>query len=219
MKKLLTVSLVAVMAVSAAHADIASTTYVTDRTGSNTYAGKYTTGSTNLTAAVEALDAAIKGVADVSGTVDTTVIQGSANPVSGGAVYSELADKQDNLSQAQLDAVNSGITSEKVTAYDAYATGKQDALDATQMKAVNSGITAEKVATFEGKQNALDETQMKAVNSGITSEKVTAYDAYATSKQDALPAGSLAFVPKECADTLCALTIDTAGNAVWTPVQ
>ena len=161
MKKLLTVSLVAVMAVSAAHADIASTDFVTDRTGSNEYAGKYTKNSADLTVAVEALDTAIQGIEAVSGTVDKTVIENSENPVSGGAVYSELADKQDNLSQAQLDAVNSGITSAKVTAYDAYA----------------------------------------------------------TSKQDALPAGSLAFVPKECADTLCALTIDTAGNAVWTPVK
>jgi hypothetical protein len=157
MKKLLTVSLVAVMAVSAAHADIASTTYVTDRTGSNTYAGQYTKDSTNLTAAVEALDAAIQGIEAVAGTVDQTVVEKSKNPVAGGAVYTELAGKQDNLSEAQLNAVNSGITSAKVT-------------------------------EFEGKQNAL-------------------------------PADSLAFVPKECADTLCALTIDTAGNAVWTPVK
>lgn len=35
--------------------------------------------------------------------------------------------KQDALSAAQLSAVNSGITSEKVSTYDGYATGKQNA--------------------------------------------------------------------------------------------
>lgn len=62
-------------------------------------------------------------------------------------------------SQAQLDAMNSGITAAKVTTYDGYATGKQ---------------------------NALTETQLNAVNSGITSSKVTTYDGYATGKINAL---------------------------------
>ena len=39
-----------------------------------------------------------------------------------------LANKQNTLSQAQLNAVNSGITSAKVTQYDGYATSKQDKL-------------------------------------------------------------------------------------------
>lgn len=39
-----------------------------------------------------------------------------------------LANKQNNLSTTQLNAVNSGITSAKVTQYDGYATSKQDKL-------------------------------------------------------------------------------------------
>lgn len=53
-------------------------------------------------------------------------------------------------SQAQLDAMNSGITASKVTTYDGYATGKQNALSTTQMDAVDSGITSAKVTTYDG---------------------------------------------------------------------
>lgn len=71
----------------------------------------------------------------------------------------ELAKKQDKLTQAQMNAVNSGITASKVATYDGYAGGKQ---------------------------NKLTETQLNAVNSGITGAKVAKYDAYATNKQNIL---------------------------------
>lgn len=81
----------------------------------------------------------------------------------------ELAKKQDKLSQAQMNAVNSGITASKVTAYDAYASGKQDKLNATQLEAVNSGINSTKVAKYDkydgeikSKQEALS-TQGSAI--------------------------------------------------------
>lgn len=44
------------------------------------------------------------------------------------ATIDELNTKQDNLTTTQLNAVNSGITSAKVTQYDGYATSKQDKL-------------------------------------------------------------------------------------------
>lgn len=62
----------------------------------------------------------------------------------------ELAKKQDKLSQAQMNAVNSGITASKVATYDAYATNKQGKLNATQLEAVNSGINSTKVAKYDG---------------------------------------------------------------------
>lgn len=62
----------------------------------------------------------------------------------------ELAKKQDKLSTAQMNAVNSGITASKVATYDAYATNKQDKLNATQLGAVNSGIDSTKVAKYDG---------------------------------------------------------------------
>lgn len=62
----------------------------------------------------------------------------------------ELAKKQDKLSTAQMNAVNSGITASKVAIYDAYATNKQDKLNAKQLGAVNSGIDSTKVAKYDG---------------------------------------------------------------------
>lgn len=62
----------------------------------------------------------------------------------------ELAKKQDKLTQAQMNAVNSGITASKVATYDGYAGGKQDKLNATQLEAVNSGITKNKVSKYDG---------------------------------------------------------------------
>nr|DAH58570.1 MAG TPA: hypothetical protein [Caudoviricetes sp.] len=72
----------------------------------------------------------------------------------------ELAKKQDKLTQAQMNAVNSGITASKVAAYDGYADGKQDTLTEAQLNAVNSGITGAKVAKYDAyatnKQNILN---------------------------------------------------------------
>lgn len=45
-------------------------------------------------------------------------------------VGGQLGAKQDNLSETQLAAVNSGITKAKVGTYDGYATSKQDKIDA-----------------------------------------------------------------------------------------
>lgn len=101
-----------------------------------------------------------------------------------------LNNKQNRLNSGQLEAVNSGITSSKVSTYDGYATTKQDVLSETQLLAVNSGITTNKVSAYDGyatsKQDKLNENQMSAVNSGITSQKVTNYDNYETTKQDVL---------------------------------
>ena len=99
-------------------------------------------------------------------------------------INTALDGKQEKLNDTQLAAVNSGITADKVSTYDGYATGKQDKLTDQQINAVNSGITAAKVSTYDGyatsKQNKLSDTQLNAVNSGITSDKVTTYDGYAT---------------------------------------
>lgn len=74
--------------------------------------------------------------------------------------------KQNALSVDQLNAVNSGITADKVEAYDGYAT------------------------TIAGKQDKLSDAQLKAVNSGITSALVTKYNGYETSKQDKITTGN-----------------------------
>lgn len=86
----------------------------------------------------------------------------------------------DSLTDTQLKAVNSGITSDKVSEYDSYATTKQDALSQEQLESVNSTITKSKVDSFEAlktsKQDSLTDDQLSAVNSGITATKLTKID-------------------------------------------
>lgn len=83
-------------------------------------------------------------------SVDTTTIatQGDVSNL-----QEQINGKQDQLSQTQLDAVNSGIDSTKVEQIATNATNitnlqntKQDNLTQTQLNAVNSGIDATKVS-------------------------------------------------------------------------
>ena len=97
--------------------------------------------------------------------------------------------KQAALTTAQLNAVNSWITSAKVSTYDWYAT------------------------TIAWKQAALNSDQLAAVNSWITATKVDTYDWYATSKQDKLTTqtaysqkGSATKVPQITTNTLWQVT-------------
>ena len=78
-----------------------------------------------------------------------------------GTVITDISGKQDKLNTNQLNAVNSGITSAKVTTYDGYAEGKQNKLSETQLKAVNSGITAEKVTTYDGYASKISTLESK----------------------------------------------------------
>lgn len=62
------------------------------------------------------------------GEIDSIQINDSPYEVVDSKARTNLANKQDKLSDVQIDAVNSGITSEKVETYDGYATNKQDTL-------------------------------------------------------------------------------------------
>lgn len=105
-------------------------------------------------------EAAFPGL-NKTGTVTAVKMNGTTkNPASGvvdlGTVitaHQDISGKQDKLSDTQLNAVNSGITADKVSTYDGYATtiaGKQDKLSTAQLNAVNSGITSTKVSTYDG---------------------------------------------------------------------
>ena len=76
------------------------------------------------------------------------------------ALIKALQDtKQDKLDAIQLQAVNSGINSEKVAKYDGYEAtinGKQDKLDILQLDAVNSGININKVSTYDAHVNNMN---------------------------------------------------------------
>lgn len=99
-----------------------------------------------------------------------------------------LNKKQNALSQEQLSAVNSGVTSSKISTYDGYATNKQDKLNQNQLDAVNSGITSQKVTNYDNyettKQDVLSEAQQEVLDSGITSTKVGNYDSHIANKNN-----------------------------------
>ena len=94
------------------------------------------------------------------------------------AMNTALAGKQNSLTEGQLAAVNSGVTSTTVA---------QVAANTNAISLQNDAIAANTEAIAD-KQDKLNDAQTLAINSGITADKVSAYDAYATainSKADA----------------------------------
>lgn len=125
------------------------------------------------------VDSAITGVnGDVSGKV--SINQGASNKDKGLIVNAsgalELADvatdeelgavstvadqaKAGVVSIYDSDVMNSGITADRVIAYDGYATGKQDTLTTAQLAAVDSGITAPLVATYNAYDDRIEQNK------------------------------------------------------------
>ena len=175
MKKILTVSLFAMMAVSAANADIASTDYVGRQITAT--AGKLTdlatTAQGNLVAAINEVKASIGTVSgdngqlssdleqtrgdleDLTGrvnTAETNITSLQSNKANTEYVNTELDKKQNNLSADQLTAVNSGITSAGV----AQITTNKTAIDTINKGAVmTSGITSAGVTQITTNKNAI----------------------------------------------------------------
>ena len=108
-------------------------------------------------------------------------------------VTTQISTKQDNLSEEQLAAVNSGITKTKVDTYDGYATNKQDKLSADQLAAVNSGITADKVGIYDGyatgKQDKIDTDHPLSVDlvSGLGAAAKKGVDTTVSATSENLP--------------------------------
>lgn len=179
MKKILTVSLFAMMAVSAANAEIASTTYVTDRTGTVSFtADGATKGKTNLTEAIAAVDAQVQGISndltqDIAGSINelsTTVSEmdaayKAADTALGGrlttaegeidSLQSDKADKATTLAGYGItDAMTAAaITSAISTATDDMATNTGVAAsikDVTDVMATDEELSSA-VTTLEGK--------------------------------------------------------------------
>lgn len=97
-------------------------------------------------------------------------------------VAAGITGKQDSLSEAQLAAANSGVTADKVSAYDTHVadgdihvtaaqktewSGKQDAFDNAT---VLSGISADKVSAWDAKQDAIAENTYDAYGAASTAK-------------------------------------------------
>lgn len=76
------------------------------------------------------------------------------------SISTDAPDFQEKLTDVQMNAVNSGITTQLVSLYSGHVA------DTT------IHVTAQDKTTWNGKQNALNSTQLNAVNSGITSAGV-----------------------------------------------
>ena len=73
-------------------------------------------------ATTEALTSGLAGKLDTEGTAAKATADASGNVITTTyATKTELAGKQDTIAGAQLEALNSGITADKVEAYDGYA--------------------------------------------------------------------------------------------------
>ena len=112
----------------------------------------------------------IKTVKQVDGTVtataeaaDTTPTTNSKKMITSGGVYTALSGKQNNLSETQLAAANSGITSAKVTTYDGYSAK----ITAAQTQA-DKGVTDAAAAQSTANTASSNATSAKAVTDAIT---------------------------------------------------
>lgn len=118
MKKLFTVSVLAIMAVSTANAEIASTQYVGNRTGDLQFTGK-AQGETNLTAAVNAIANAV-GDTDVGAQIEQAIGNATVSDLSDGAEYAKTADVVTN---EELEALDGNVTGSGVVTSISQADG------------------------------------------------------------------------------------------------
>lgn len=192
MKKLLTVSVLAIMAVSTANADIASTTYVESRTGDVVLSGtNYVSGQTELTGAVRALDTQIKAnagdVVTLKGKADSAAAAISDLQTVDQTLQAEIAKKQVKLKVAADSAIK--LAEDGTMTLEGIATS-------TELGNIQSAITK-----LDGAEN-VEGSVKKQIADAIASE-VTRSDRYADAAEQAA---------KDYADGLAG-NYDAAGSA------
>lgn len=111
------------------------------------------------------------------------------------ALTTEIEKKQDEITGTQLDALNSGITAEKVTNYDNYATTKQDIMSAGNAYVT---IAENKVSVNVNGEIAANDTGL------ITGGTVYTY---------AIPK------PTNCKETTCVLSVNGDDQPYWMKLE
>lgn len=143
---------------------------------------------------------------DISGKADkatTLAGYGITDAYTKTQINTELGKKQNNLTEAQLNAVNSGITSEKVGAYDGYAdtlSGKADSATTLAGYGITDAYTKTQVNNITGTPDSGKTLQdeIDALESAVSGKQpsgtyVTATSA--TSVETSLTTSSNAKVP------------------------
>ena len=177
-----------------------------------------TSGAVTVNSATQA-DSATKATQDASGNVITSTYATKTELTSG------LSGKQATLSAAQLNAVNSGITSTKVSTYDGYSakiTAAQDAADdAADAAAAAQSTASGKLSSISGSTGGTGNvvTSVSASGSTVSATKgITAEETKnkVTSVRAAASATDTAYPSEKAVATALAGKVSTAqgsGNA------
>jgi len=122
----------------------------------------YAKNTTNVAANITALDTQLKTV-----STEGTIASGNTGFVSGGAVYTALADKVDTTRKINGHALNADVT-----------LAAADVLTTDQLAAANSGVTATKVSDYD--------THIADTDIHVTASEKTTW----SGKQDAITSGA-----------------------------
>ncbi len=160
MKKILGISLVAVLAVSPLLANAAGTAPTAATTASEPYVG-----------------VAIDETKDTKAAASAAYVKGAYNAAIG--AINEVAATANNAVKTVTEGTTAGAISVDGTAVAVHGLAtvatSGAAADLTQ-DATHRLVSDTEKSTWNAKQAALTEAQLNAVNSGITSAKVTSYD-------------------------------------------
>ena len=175
-------TLLTVVAVGGANAEIASKTYVDDQVGTRATTASVTTLQGQVTTMGETVSDQGTRLQAAEGSIDTLEAASATHAIKT-EVEAALADKQDSalIKSAQYstnttndDAYPSvAAVANAITAVSGDVTGVTEDVAELQGTVTSQG---ERLTTAEGEIDALQTNP--AVTSGITSEKVTKYDAY-----------------------------------------
>lgn len=177
MKKILTASLVAMMAVTAANADIASTKYVTDQTGaSETGTFTFTNAAKDETTLQGAVNAIAGAVASLSGNGTGSVSDQIDSALSGATADAFSESVQESLSMADNSVQTGDFDTFKTENIQAIADAKQAAITTAGTNADTKISTAKAAMKLDATGGAGSFIQQVAQADGTVTATATAFD-------------------------------------------
>lgn len=177
MKKILTASLVAMMAVTAANADIASTKYVTDQTGaSETGTFTFTNAAKDETTLQGAVNAIAGAVASLSGNGTGSVSDQIDNALSNATAADFSESVQGSLTKADNSVQTTDFNSFKTQNTQDIATAKQEAISTAGSNADSKISTAKAAMKLDATGGAGSFIQQVAQTDGTVTATATAFE-------------------------------------------
>lgn len=224
MKKLLTVSVFAIMAVSAANADIASTKYVDEQTGAENgvfAAGSFTNAAaaaTNLKDAVNAI-AGVVGSENVSAQIDSAIATAKVSDLSDGADYAKTENVVTKTDLGNLTAEENATAGQVVTGVTTTGgvvtavTGSKITNDFIEDNTINQAKIKDLGTALEGKADKSN-TYTKTETDGLLDGKVNKTDLASKT------AAGIVKMSTEAADAKAESTdVTLSGSAIRTAID